>query len=144
MRKIKSSLLIGLLGLMILVCGCKSPQVVAYRAVGSTAISVNTALKIYGDFYKQGKSSDEEREKIKAIYEKYQAACRVAEKMQKTITANSDSVTSYQLILLTIEATSKELIDTINTLVNKKKSTETIELFKDHYGVSCVDVNNKE
>lgn len=55
--------------------GCQTtPQRATYQAAVSTTITVETALRAYNVFAKQGKTTIEQNRKVKDAFEKYQAA----------------------------------------------------------------------
>jgi hypothetical protein len=111
--------LVSLMVIMIIV-GCSTPNRTAYVTLGSIALTVNTSLKIYNDFYQAGKSDDITRNELQTYYLKYQAAARVAEQAQKTI--SDPNSTAYQQIVAIVQTTANEL----TTFVTKVTTPSTL------------------
>ena len=103
-----------------IVVGCSTPNIVAYKTVGPFAVGVNTALKVYNDFYQAGKSSEEERLQVKAAYEKYQATARIAENIQKNYALTPDGVDIYQKAVDIVASSANDLVYLVETLTKGK------------------------
>jgi len=62
-----------------LVSGCNTtPQQITYRAAGTTIVSVDTAMNLWGAYVASGKATVAQEQAVKAAYEKYQASMAVA------------------------------------------------------------------
>jgi len=58
-----------------LITGCKStPQQVAYQSAGTTIVTVDTAMTVWGDYVAAKHPGPAAEATVKAAYEKYQAA----------------------------------------------------------------------
>lgn len=97
------------LALLIGQTACKSP--VAYKSLKTVATAADAALMAYGDAYRAGKITPDQRTAIKAAHLKYQAA------MQTAIAAAQLDLNAPAPAELVSFATS--LIATINTITGK-------------------------
>lgn len=73
-----AAMLIACVGTAFLLVACASLETNAYRVVGSTAVSVDLAMQGWGDWVRQGKATPEDEARVRAVYEKYQASMRAA------------------------------------------------------------------
>lgn len=91
---------------VLLGAGCNlSPKAAAYKTLKSVAVSVDSAMGVYGDLYRAGKVTPSQRETIKDIYVRYQSSMAVAiaaARMDYTAPASSDLVTLAESIIATI------------------------------------------
>lgn len=72
--------LAALLAVLLTVVSCAPapPPVQAAKALQTTAVSVDTAMKVAGDLYRSGVISDPQKAQVLAAYSKYQQAARLA------------------------------------------------------------------
>lgn len=96
----RTRLLLPLLALLFLL-GCASLETNAYRTIGSTAVTVDTAMQGFADATVRGLTTPEQQMNVKAAYNRYQEAMRVAKgsvtiyrttKDQNQLTAALDAV----------------------------------------------------
>jgi len=59
-------------------CASMPPDRIAYNTIDGAKASVEAAVKAWGDLYQQGRYTDADREKVKAAYQKFEAAVAVA------------------------------------------------------------------
>ena len=59
-------------------CASTPPDRIAYNSLSSVTIGVQAGIKVWGELYAQGHYTDADRDKVKAAYEKFQAANRLA------------------------------------------------------------------
>ena len=57
--------------------GCKTANQAAYKGVGTVIVTVETAMKAWGDYVESNHPSLEQRTAVKTAFEKYQAAMLV-------------------------------------------------------------------
>lgn len=55
---------------------CASVQSSAYKSLGTVVITVDGAMKAYGDLVKAGQVPADKQRKVAAVYEQYQAAVK--------------------------------------------------------------------
>jgi len=115
---IKKSMLVVLISFMMM-AGCKTPEQAAYRATGAVVISVDAAMKGWGDYVRAGMATVQDQAKVRAAYEKYQAAVRSAKAVTDSILTNpSDRFdpTAANLVLSAVNNSKNQLVELINTL----------------------------
>jgi len=56
------------------VTGCKTANTAAYKVTGTAVVTVDTAMKAWGDYVRDNHPSVEQEQRVKDAYEKYQAA----------------------------------------------------------------------
>jgi len=76
--------LLPLLLLVLFVSCATSPETVAYRTIATTAVSVDSAMRGWGDWVKSGKASVSSEDSVRTVYESYQVAMTA---MQTSINA---------------------------------------------------------
>jgi hypothetical protein len=111
-------LLIGMAGLV----GCQTVEqreVTAYRAIGSTAFAVDIAMQGWGDYVRGGDASDGQQESVRAAYENYQSAMRVARMAVASYRLQPDDATALDTTLIALENASADLIDLVTKLTTK-------------------------
>lgn len=97
-------------------CGCKSPELTAYKTLASIALTVNTAKHAYEDYRALGSVTPEQDAKIKAAYLQYQGAFKVAEDIQKSLAGNADK-TLYMQLIQSVEAVSGDFLNLVAQFV---------------------------
>lgn len=70
--------LITFLVVCLLSLGTVACKTTSYKTLKTVAVSVDAALDVYGEAYRAGKITPEQREKIKEAHLKYQAAMGTA------------------------------------------------------------------
>lgn len=117
--EVKQTLTVLALGTFLVVgCGgCKSvtPEQAAYRSLGTIATSVDQGMKAWGEWVAMGKATAADVEKSKQLYEKYQAAMRVARDAALTVKQNPEAGT-WNIALTTVEAAAGDLLSFVSTL----------------------------
>lgn len=106
-------LLFFCLALAVMVGCAESPQRVAYQVVGTTQVSVETALQLYNQLAKAGKTTPAQNAAVKAAYLKYQACFALACDAGAAYSAAGSNTNSPALALMLSEAT-VNLNDTIS------------------------------
>jgi hypothetical protein len=106
--KIATNLLLSLL--LISFLGCASANKNAYRVVGTTVITVDAAMHGWSGWVSAGKATIADELKVKAAYERYQAAIRlvagversgsIATKFQWDNAANAVATSAGDLVLI--------------------------------------------
>jgi len=71
--------------------GCKSPERTAYRVVGTTVTTVDTAMNVWGDQVRAGKATAEQQINVKRAYEQYQSGMRITRIAVNTYKADNSS-----------------------------------------------------
>ena len=77
-HKLKAALLAALLLVVACLSGCATAESAAYRTLGATAYVVDGAMNGWGDWVRAGRATPAQEASVKAAYERYQAAMRVA------------------------------------------------------------------
>lgn len=67
-----------LIGVCALLCGCANPKAAAFHTLKDTQISVDKAMTVYGQLCVTGKVSAENQQKIDAAHAQYRTAFRTA------------------------------------------------------------------
>lgn len=63
--------------------GCKSPEVAAYRSLGTISITVKGTMDAWGQYCRDGHATEQQVAEVGSIYRQYQRAMRVAESSLK-------------------------------------------------------------
>jgi hypothetical protein len=72
------SYILFLMGVSLTLSGCHyTPQKIAFTAATTSAVSVETGVRVYNEFAKAGKTTFAQNRAVKQAYEKYQAALAV-------------------------------------------------------------------
>ena len=95
---------------------CKTPEQGAYRSIGTLANAVDVSMKTYGDAYRAGLITPDEQVQVRAAYEHYQTAMRVARASVTAAKAAPEGELGLYTALATVEAASAELITLIHLL----------------------------
>lgn len=67
-------------------CASMPPDRIAYNSVEGAKDGVAAAVKAWGDLYTQGRYTEADREKVKAAYEKFEAAVAISVDIAKVAT----------------------------------------------------------
>lgn len=114
-------ILIITFAVMVLLCGCKSgPEVVAYKTIGTIALSVNGAKHAYETYRAAGKVTVEQDLQVRSLYLKYQGAMKVAEDLQKSVKTNGDKAL-YDQIVASVNAVSSDFMAAVALYVPSSK-----------------------
>jgi hypothetical protein len=108
---------LSLLALLVLLTGCTSPETTAYRIIGSTIITVDSAMKGWGDWVRAGKATRGDEVKVKAAYESYQASMSVVEAAVMAYKKNPSEGTALEQALTALEQSKGALIQLIQQLM---------------------------
>jgi hypothetical protein len=110
-------LLATLAGALVLANGCAvTPQQATYRAAGSVSITAAEAVRIYGVFASQGKTTVAQNQAVKAAYEKYQAAFAVLCDMGGVYSATTNTNASAAALQTAAQNAQNELADLLNLI----------------------------
>jgi hypothetical protein len=82
-----------LLACLFVLAGCASLETNAYRTIGSTAVTVDAAMRGWGDYVRAGKATPANQVAVKGAYLRYQTAMTVAQQAVIVYKANGDKVT---------------------------------------------------
>lgn len=100
--------------------GCATPEQGAYRTIGTITVSVDTSMNVWGDAVRAGRTSPDDQARVRAAYEHYQSAMRLARVTVITTTSQPEGATKLETTLATAEAASGQLISLIQTLLQPK------------------------
>jgi Mrp family chromosome partitioning ATPase len=114
MRQLFSLLLLAAL------LGCATPEQSAYRTIGTITVSVDGTMNGWGDFVRAGHAEPADEARVKAAYERYQSAMRLARIAVITSKTQPDGASTLQTALATTQAASGQLIGLIQTLLQPK------------------------
>ena len=109
MRKLINS---GMLALLALSVACASLETNAYKVIGTTAVTVDAAMNVWGDFVRAGKASLDDQAVVRGAYEKYQKAMATTKVVVATYQTSQDK-NALNLALDILDATKNDLIDAI-------------------------------
>ena len=112
--------LVGIAVLLAFFVGCANPKQSAYRVVGTTANTVDSAMKGWGDYVKAGYAKAEEEVKVKAAYEKYQKSMLVAKAFINSYIDNEANENKLRVMVDAISSSSSELVSLINSFIQTK------------------------
>lgn len=107
----KHPILLLFLVLALVLGGTVACKTTSYKTLRTVATGVDAALKVYGDAYKAGKITPDQRAKIKDAHLKYQASMNTAIAAAKL---DYDKPAPPELVSLAMS-----LISTINTFTGK-------------------------
>jgi len=98
-----------------LLVGCANLETVAYKTIGTTAVTVDGAMKGWGDWVRAGKATPRDEVVVKSAYSKYQAS--ISTLKQAVIAAKSapEGQASLETALQATEAAAGELVLLIST-----------------------------
>lgn len=110
---------LALVALWALLIGCASPETTAYRIIGSTIITVDSAMKGWGDWVRAGKATRGDEVKVKAAYEHYQASMGVVEAAVMAYKLNPSDGTALEKALTALEQSRGALITLIQGFMGR-------------------------
>lgn len=96
--------------------GCQNPERSAYVTTGLVIVSVDGAMKGWGDYVRAGKASAGDEAKVKAAYEKYQAVVRTQRAAVLSAINSPEGESAFNAALNAIDAAKLELINLIESL----------------------------
>jgi hypothetical protein len=104
-------------GLVLFATGCKTPEVTAYRTLGTTAAAVDRAMLAWGDYVRAGLATADDEVKARRLYSSYQSAMAVAKQAVMSLKSTQSDPNSPAWIraLDAVDAASAELISFINS-----------------------------
>ncbi len=100
--------------------GCATPEKGAYRTIGTITVSVDAAMNGWGDYVRTGQATAQDEARVKAVYEHYQAAMRLARVTVFTSKTQPEGATTLDNALATAQASSGQLISLIQSLLQPK------------------------
>lgn len=106
-------LAIALLTAAPLLPGCGTAPQRAYQTVATTEITVSAAMTAWGNYVKQFHPPASEELKVKAAYEKYQAAMIVVADAGKAVAEGTGSQARLDIVVQTAAASLKDLVNLI-------------------------------
>lgn len=123
-KKIPFAAAIALAACLFLNFGCATPELVAYRALGTTAVLVNAAMNGWGDYVRAGLATPDDQIRVRGAYEKYQASMKVA---KSVALAMKDSGAINDPVWLTVvNAVTSSANDVINLVAKFVPSIKPI------------------
>jgi Mrp family chromosome partitioning ATPase len=97
--------------------GCATPEQGAYRVIGTITYSVDGAMNGWGDYVRAGLATADDQAKVKAAYERYQSAMRLARVTVATVKSQPEGTATMDAALAAAEAASGQLIGIIQSLL---------------------------
>lgn len=98
-----------------------TPQQSTYRAVGTTVVSVDTAMKLWGDYVAVNHPSTAVEQQVKAAYTKYQrsmaAACDLGAMYAATSVTNAPAASQVNLALAQAMGTASQDLSDLENLI---------------------------
>ena len=110
-----------LAGVLFCGTGCKSsPQAVTYQVAATSSVTVETAIHAYDVFAGQGKTTPAMNARVKAAYERYQAAmavvCDAGAVYAATATTNAPSASAaLQTAIVNANGTITDLVNLVRS-----------------------------
>ena len=99
---------------LLLFTGCAgTPERNAYRVIGTTATTVDAAMKVWATHVAAGKASAADELKVNFAYAKYQNAARVVEAGVRSYRSNPADATALERALATLEAVRLEVLQLV-------------------------------
>jgi hypothetical protein len=112
-----TTLLFLLAGSLWLGTGCKiTPQQVAYRSAGTTVVSVDAAMNLWGAYVAAQHPSTNVETQVKSAYEKYQADMTVVCDAGAIYSASGTNTTGAAALNQAISSAGQDLLDLENLL----------------------------
>ncbi len=106
-----------------LLTGCASLDTNAYKTIGTTANLVDGAMRGWGDYVRAGRATPDDESRVRAAYEKYQAAMRAARAAVNTYHTAPDNEVPLQTALSALSSASGEIVNLIGVIVPEKSSS---------------------
>jgi hypothetical protein len=111
--------LLALLGGTVLLNGCQTPQQASYQAAGTTVVTVDTAMHLWGTYVSQNHPGTNEEIAVESAYEKYQNSmaivCDAGEAYSATGGTNGTAIAGLDQAVVNA---SQELTDLENLIVS--------------------------
>lgn len=101
--------------LAFLLFGCASAEKNAYRTIAVVSVSADKTMRGWGQYVQSGKASAGDEAKVKAAYQKYQAAMSIAEAAVLTAKDAPAGQETLETALQAVEAAAAELTRIILT-----------------------------
>lgn len=99
--------------------GCGTPSAKTTQVAGSVTITVDAAMKSWGEWVRANKATVEQRVQVRAAYQKYQAAMLIAEKVAVNVLSAPEQQAAYITALNTASQVSIELIALVEQFTRK-------------------------
>ena len=106
------------LALILFAVGCSSPQRTAYHSIGAIAVTVDGAMKGWGDYVRAGRAEDAQQQQVFNAYLAYQSAMQKAQALVKQTTE-----TDQPNYLLAVNAAGAAA-DVVLQLVHQNQATK--------------------
>lgn len=118
MKKLINQTALILLGTAILLnCSCKSsPEVSAYKSTGVVVVTVDSAMKAWGDYVRAGLASVDSQLKVKATYDKYYLTVQAA-KAVITVAKSNNSTNQVVNTVAIISSAGAEVIGLVESFL---------------------------
>ncbi len=99
--------------------GCKTPEQSAYRTLASTSVVVDGAMKAWGDHVRAGNATLHQQVQVRASYERYQAAMKLAQVVVNGYRNTNDKPTLVAA-LETVTDASSSIIELVELFTGRK------------------------
>lgn len=110
---------LAVLSLPLVHTGCGTPAAKTTQVAGTVTISVDAAMKSWGEYVRAGKASVEQRTQVRAAYLKYQAAMKTAETVALSVLTAPENQAAYLTTLNAASQASVEVLALIETFSKK-------------------------
>lgn len=118
-QKINSIALFLLFISLSLCISCTSLENVAYKTTGSVVVSVDGAMRVWGDYVRSGSATVNDQLRVRDVYEKYQSAIKVERSILVAYKTTPDD-TALNAAMSALSNASGELVTLVQSLVNVK------------------------
>jgi hypothetical protein len=105
----------GLLTAPVAFTGCGTPAAKTTQVAGTLSLSVDAAMKSWGEWVRAGKATVEQRIEVRGRYAQYQAAMRTAEAAAVSAVGAPANQAAYTTALNAAVAASVDLIALVQT-----------------------------
>lgn len=106
-----------------LMAGCSTMERGTYQVLGTTAATVDAAMKGWGDYVRAGKATTADEATAMQLYAKYQGAMRVAKAAVLSLKKNEASTQAdWEKATQALQDASGELIGFIGTFISTKET----------------------
>lgn len=110
--------------LFFLNAGCATPELAAYRTLGTTTVLVNAAMNGWGDYVRAGLATPDDQIRVRGAYEKYQASMRVAKSV--ALAMKDSGAINDPVWMQVVNAVTKSANDVINLIAKFVPSVKPI------------------
>lgn len=103
------------LAALLFAVGCANLETTAYRTIGTTAVTVDGAMKGWGDWVRAGKATPKDEAVVKAAYSKYQASIGTLKAAVIAAKAAPEGQAQLETALQAVEVAAGEIVLLIST-----------------------------